>query len=228
MLENYFLDLPLIVFSDESRFANDPDNRQHWLQSSDFREKRCARQSKYTFSTMVWGAIGLNFKSKLVFPKGKINESEYRNYLKISNIFDDADESYHGKFKWIFQQDGATPHTTEKSFEFIEDKAKILYGWPPNSPDLSPIEMVWAIMKNRLHDFNPQPTNKKQLEEALLIIWEGIDQETINNLLKCMEAAYPTCYLLEEKQFKKQIKLMKTKFLTCYQIKTISFFINKI
>ena len=98
MLENYFLDLPLIVFSDESRFANDPDNRQHWLQSSDFREKRCARQSKYTYSTMVWGAIGLNFKSKLVFPKGKINESEYRNYLKISNICDDADESYHGFF----------------------------------------------------------------------------------------------------------------------------------
>ena len=67
------------------------------------------------------------------------------------------------------QQDGATPHTTEKSFEFIEDKAKILYGWPPNSHDLSPIEMVWSIMKNKLHDFNHQPTNK--LEEALLIIY---------------------------------------------------------
>ena len=91
------------------------------------------------------------------------------------------------------QQDGATPHTTEKSFEFIEDKAKILYGWPPNSPDLSPIEMVWAIMKNRLHDFNPQPTNKKQLEEALLIIWEGIDQETINNLVKSFQNRLELC-----------------------------------
>lgn len=109
MIENYFLDLPLIVFSDECRFANDPDNRQHWIQSCDFRERRCAQHSKYTFPSMVWGDIGFDFKSNLVFPKGKINEYEYRYYLNKSNIFEEADEAYHGKFKWIFQQDEATP-----------------------------------------------------------------------------------------------------------------------
>ena len=38
-------------------------------------------------------------------------------------------------------------------------------------------------LKNRLHDFIPQPTNKKQIEEALLIIWEGVDQEKILTIL---------------------------------------------
>lgn len=73
-------------------------------------------------------------------------------------------------------------HMKDECFEFIEERAKLLYGWPQNSPDLSPIEMVWGIMNNYLYDFTPQPTNQKELEDALLIIWDKIDHETINKL----------------------------------------------
>lgn len=97
----------------------------------------------------MWVAVGLGFKSKLIFPFGKINQGKYREYSNGSNMFDDADQIY-GKFHNIFQQDGATCHTTPKSFKFIEKRVQILYGWPPNSPDLSPIKMLLAILKSRL------------------------------------------------------------------------------
>ena len=193
MLENYSKYFPCIVFSDECRFANDPDNRQHWLLSDDFREKRCARCSKFSFSTMAWGAIGIDFKSKLVFPQGKIDHKSYRDYLIESRIFEDAALAFHGKYNYIFQEDGASPHMKDESFEFIEEKAKLLYGWPPNSPDLSPIEMVWGIMKNHLYDYEPQPTNKKELENALLVIWDKIDQETINMLVSSFQRRLEMC-----------------------------------
>ena len=52
----------------------------------------------------------------------------------------------------IFQQDNASCHKSIESLEIIE----ILFGkdkiwWPANSPDLSPIETVWSILKQELY-----------------------------------------------------------------------------
>ena len=142
---------------------------------------------------MAWGAIGIDFKSKLVFPRGKIDSKSYMRYLEESEIFNDAEIAFHGKYNYIFQEDGASPHMKDECFEFIEERAKLLYVWLPNSPDLSPIEMVWGIMKNYLYDFTPQPTNQKELEDALLIIWDKIDQETINKLIRSFQNRLEMC-----------------------------------
>ena len=51
----------------------------------------------------------------------------------------------------LFQQDNAACHTSYDSkaaIKILFDKSRI--NWPPNSPDLSPIENVWAILKEKL------------------------------------------------------------------------------
>ena len=193
MLSNNRDIFELILFSDECRFCNAPDNRSRWIRSNDFREDHCARYKKYTFGTMVWGAIGKNYRSPLVFPKGKINSEEYVNFLKKAHFFDDADQKL-GKLKYVFQQDGATSHTTSSTYNYLEKHALILYGWPANSPDLSPIEMIWAYMKNILSSFEKQPTNQEELEEALLLIWNTmISQDYINNLIDTFENRLEMC-----------------------------------
>ena len=182
-----------IVFSDECRFCKLPDNSMRWIRSNDFREEKCAKYSKFTFGTMAWGAIGLNFKSKLIFPRGKIDAENYRHMLDESQIFKDADEKL-GQFNYIFQQDGASAHTTQESYEHIEKDALILYGWPANSPDLSPIEMIWSIMKNKLASREVQPENQEELEEILLDIWDNeIEQDLINDLVMSFEYRLEMC-----------------------------------
>ena len=71
---------------------------------------------------------------------------EKRNVLSILN----KGENKYGKFRYIFQQDDASSHKTIKTYNFIEKYSMVLYNWSSNSPDLSPIEMVWPIMKNKL------------------------------------------------------------------------------
>ena len=182
-----------IIFSDECRFCQTPDNNCRWIMCNDFREEKCAKYSKYTFGTMAWGAIGLNFKSKLMFPKGKINSEVYQQMLADSNIFTEADNEF-GKFRYIFQQDGAPSHKTIKTYNYIEKYAMVLYNWPANSPDLSPIEMVWSIMKNKLMAYENQPKNQEELESLLVDIWENqITYELINDLILSFEYRLEMC-----------------------------------
>ena len=44
--------------------------------------------------------------------------------------------------------------------------------WPPNSPDLSPIELVWSIIKGMLNLF--QPSTLEELKVAIQNIWDSI------------------------------------------------------
>ena len=69
----------------------------------------------------------------------------------------------------IFQQDKAVCHISRESKYAIE----ILFGkncidWPPNSPDMSPIENVWAILKEKPEK---KIINLDDLSENILDIW---------------------------------------------------------
>jgi transposase len=56
--------LPL-VFSDESRFCFCSDNKWRWQRRGEYLLCNMSQQDKFPhFSIMVWGAIGINFKSR--------------------------------------------------------------------------------------------------------------------------------------------------------------------
>lgn len=127
MLTYHQDDMPIIIFSDECRVCNQPDNKERWVLINDFREANCAEYTSYKFSTMMWAPVRIDFKSQLIFPRGKIDEKKYRENLKESLVFEDADDIL-GHHQYIFQQDEVTSHTTLKSYKFIERKARMLYG----------------------------------------------------------------------------------------------------
>ena len=56
--------------------------------------------------------------------------------------------------KWRLQQDNAPAHKTKENMQCISDNVPggLFLEWPPNSPDLSPIENLWAWMENELGD----------------------------------------------------------------------------
>lgn len=46
-----------IIYSDESRFCNDPDNQCHWIRNDDFRKEMCQSIENFKIGTMVRAAI---------------------------------------------------------------------------------------------------------------------------------------------------------------------------
>jgi hypothetical protein len=73
-------------------------------------------------------------------------------------------------------------------------KVKVL-EWPSQSPDLNPIENVWAELKNHVHA--RRPTNLTRLHQLCQKEWAKIHPTYCGKLVE----AYPK-HLTQVKQFK--------------------------
>ena len=146
MIEGQFVE-KVIIFSDESRFEQLSDSSWRWIRHGELNESSFNTKSNSKNSVMVWGAIGLNLKSNLIFINQKIDSDMYIKTILESGLISQADLIY-SKYGWFFQQDGAPCHHSSKSLEYLNKNVNLLPSWPPNSPNSNPIELFWGIMKN--------------------------------------------------------------------------------
>ena len=192
-----------VLFSDESSFElfHTP-NRQNdrvWTNSS--ANVRPTEKVKFPGKIMVWGVMSYRALSHLhIIPKGQTVTSEY--YVEVilkqslaSTMLRTGDsgtilerELLPERSKAIFQQDGAPPHTSKRSQEWLKSNMPGFWTkdiWPPNSPDLNPIENLWAILKSKL-DSMERATNINMLEKQLLLAWKEISPDTLEKLIAGM------------------------------------------
>ncbi|KAJ3447096.1 transposable element-related [Anaeramoeba flamelloides] len=174
-----------VVFSDESWFFINSRNKRIWRKRGENDDSCFINKSNYDTKILIWGAFGYFFQSQLIILDSSVNSEIYiENCIKGSKLIKRANREY-GKFDWTFMQDGARPHTSKFSMNYLRKKCKVLDPWPPNSPDLNPIENLWAIMDSHLE--KNRPTNVENFIEVLYNVWEKLKWETLENLIKSME-----------------------------------------
>lgn len=173
-----------ILFSDEKLFTiQQAFNRQNdriWSKRAPPKEKRVHQREMKPKSVMVWGAVGHNIKSPLVFvPQGlKINQIIYRNMLRKEV------RPWMKKEKLVFtlQQDGASSHTANETQAWCErnfDDYIKKNEWPPSSPDLTPLDYsIWGMLEQKACATPHADLNS--LIEALQREWDALEQEAIN------------------------------------------------
>lgn len=135
-------------------------------------------------SIMIWGCMSARGVGEATVCEGRMNSSSYIETLEghleasIVKLFDEDDPEY------IFQQDNAPCHRSKASVQWFCDNKIPLLDWPPQSPDLSPIENLWKILKNKvgLH----KPSSKKDLERIIFEEWEKISEDVCSTLVATM------------------------------------------
>ena len=177
-------DFNKVIFTDESWFELGPDNRWLWRRKGDYSPSVCAMHQKFPQKVMVWGAIGKNFKSQLIFWEGTVNKENYFQTLQDNNVFSDADQHF-GENQWTFQQDNARPHVAKVTLaHFREAGIGILENWPPYSPDLNIIEGIWGIMKRQIDAQHVETLD--QLKTIIETVWDKLPYESINDMIDTM------------------------------------------
>jgi transposase len=79
----------------------------------------------------------------------------------------------------VLMQDGAKPHTATNTISFLNSvNVDVLPRWPPNSPDLNPIEELWGVLNRRVAQFHPH--TREELELAVKLCWGGLGQDEVN------------------------------------------------
>jgi hypothetical protein len=168
-----------VVWSDEATFEVGKCGRIWVTRRVD--EKRCTNcmRSIYRsgrFSVMIWGAIGWDYKSELVFleriygKKGICSRDYLEQVLKpvVFPLFDGLGPDY------IFMEDGSKVHVGYARLPRLQHGIRG-FNWPPSSPDLNPIEKVWRWIKEELKKLPYVPKNKEDLMREIQKLWDQVD-----------------------------------------------------
>jgi hypothetical protein len=93
-----------VVLSDEARFCMHSDTSRAWIQRGVYTDATFKSTPKYSSGFMVWGCVGLGFKSKLIFIDGTLTGQGYRQMLEENQIFDQIKQEFPDT-KITFQQE---------------------------------------------------------------------------------------------------------------------------
>ena len=216
-----------IFFTDESNFPfcpymNKGTNKirlckktEKKLKAGDEKTNELVTRQYHKFNNgiLVSGGICDEGLGQIIFHSGNVNSFAYKQVLKFYR--QDLDK-YQTK---IFQQDGARCHSSKLSKNIIKalfkDKYiptweqgptfndKFIPRWPPNSPDLSAIEIIWSIIKQMLILFPAKDMDS--LKKHIKVIWDSIPKAICQNIIEHIKYRWELCIRYNWRRIEKEL-----------------------
>jgi hypothetical protein len=118
-----------------------------------------------------------------VFLDGALNQDQYIVILR-ERMLPFARATFMANF--LYQDDNAPAHRGRRATDFPDEEEVERLPWPAFSPDMNPIENLWALMTHRLNERRPQPSCLEDLRTALVEEWEAIPLDTLQSLVEGM------------------------------------------
>ena len=181
------------IFTDETMLVLNPVRKRVRVIRGVESPEKFVEFKGYPVKVMVWGAIGPGFKSPLIRIQGILTADGYQKVLTESEIFDKIERVF-GKQSFVFQQDGARPHTAVSTRQFLNARVVTLperLHWPAMSPDLSVIENLWSILKHGI--VYSRVTDGDSLYAEACLVWDEISLDVINNTMGDFVPRLLTC-----------------------------------
>ncbi len=134
----------------------------------------------------VWGIFSGHSLGPLVPIERCLNATAYQSIVDdhvhpfMTTVFPSSDG--------YFQQDNTPCHKAQiiSDWFLVHGNELILLNWPPQSPDVNPIEHLWDVVEWEIHIMDVQLTNLQQLRDAIMSKWTKISEECSQHLVESM------------------------------------------
>ena len=184
-----------VIWSDECALSVGQVPRNVWVTrrpGEEFLEDCLVPKFNRLTTVMIWGAIYRDIKGPLIIwdmkSWGKINGFTYINRIIRPHLhpwYMSLHEAGNTNSGYIyFQQDGAAAHRSKYATQAFNElgMSSYIFPWPASSPDMSPIEGVWRLLKRRIQNRHPRPVTVPALYSAIQEEWDSITPDEILNL----------------------------------------------
>ena len=180
------IDYKKIFFTDEKRFImnfvpNKQTNQIRLTKKTKLQLKQNNQEveklltipvEKNPKGVMVAGGVSYYGVGKLNFIVGVMDSCAYEQTLHYYQ--EDMDYYKSLGVDLIFQQDNCPSHVSAEIKQTLNKMYKLDF-WPPNSPDLSPIEIVWAEVQAKLEGYTFK--NMDDFKKKIVYEWNRVPEE---------------------------------------------------
>ncbi|KAG1438084.1 hypothetical protein G6F56_012796 [Rhizopus delemar] len=164
-----------VVFSDETKINiwGSDGCRYYWTQPGDvLRPHHIDLSVKHGYACQVYDGT----MDSLVYQH--ILGATYMETLKYYGM---------NKRTSYIHQDKDPKHKSKSTMTWLQqNKVQYINDWPPNSPDLNPIQHVWHLLKLRLSLYERKARNIDELWERVDVEWNKLDKDVCRSYIDSM------------------------------------------
>ncbi|KFM60382.1 Transposable element Tcb1 transposase, partial [Stegodyphus mimosarum] len=176
-----------VMFTDESRFALEPDDKRIriWRERTRNQSQNITEYLSFRGGNiMVWPGISLGYRTDLhIFKRGSLTAVRYR-YEVLEPIVRLYAAAIVPTF--ILMDDNARPHRADIVDDYLESEGIARMAWPAYSPDLNPIENLWDALGRAVSSPFPPPATLIELETALQEERRLLNSAVVDHLTESM------------------------------------------
>jgi transposase len=181
-----------VLWSDEKKFELFNSKRRQYCrrkEGEDLRDDTIQPTVKHGGgSLMFWGCFGNSQVGHLFKINGIMDQHKYHQIL-VHHAFPSAATIF-GNTKFQFMQDNDPKHTSAKVKNYLASKVNApgsnveIMDWPSQSPDLSPLELLWEECDRQVKRM--KPSNLEMLEAAVRQVWNNMPADKMDKLINRM------------------------------------------
>jgi hypothetical protein len=178
---NLHTDWKYVVFDDETQFGCSTHGLLYSIRKGEHPPYEYTSQIKY--GTSVWAAVSWDKKFPLRFYRTALKADSYIDIL-THNLLPHYPHRTANRL-YYFAHDNAPPHVAQSTLNFLhEQHVPLLLDWPPNTPELNPVDKAWGWIKHVVQQ--QRPASQAQLQDSIQQAWDALPQSTIQKwILHC-------------------------------------------
>lgn len=190
-----------VCWSDEVTFEVGEDLQTFWVTRGPGREEEYADKNlRPTFKSGrttvgVWSCFcGDEMGPLYMLPEGE-NMTAKRYKWVLQRLFIPFYEEMRRKYgdEVVMQEDNAPWHTAKIITKYLTNKKINRMNWPPQSPDLNPIENLWKYIKDIISKRRHRVKNVTDMRRALREVWPQIDGDFLLKLCDSVPRRWEAC-----------------------------------